>query len=54
MLHMRYEFHFLMTFQGLEIAISCFLLWHHNLCAICSDENCIIKLNIISNIEKHF
>ena len=54
MLHMRYEFHFLMTFQGLEIAISCFELWHLNLCAICSDINRNIKLNIISNKEKDF
>ena len=39
MLRMRYEFHCFMTFQGLELAISCFLLWHLNLCAICSDIN---------------
>ena len=54
MLRMRYEFHCFMTFQGLELAISCFLLWHLNLCAICSDINCSIKLNIISNKEKAF
>ena len=54
MLRMRHEFHCFMTFQGLELAISCFLLWHLNLCAICSDINRSIKLNIISNKEKAF
>ena len=38
-----------MTFQGLELAISCFKLWHLNLCAICSDINLSIKLYIITN-----
>ena len=54
MLHMSYEIHFLKTFQGLELAISCFLIWHLNLCAICSDIYRNIKLNIISNKEKAF
>ena len=40
--------------QGLELAISYFLLWHLNLCAICSDVNRSIKLYIISNKEKAF
>ena len=43
-----------MTFQGLVLVISCFLLWHHNLCAICSDVNRSIKLYIITNEEKAF
>ena len=54
MLHMRYDFHRFMTFQGLELAISCFLIWHLNLCAICSDIKRNIKLNIFSNKEKAF
>ena len=54
MLRMRYEFHCFMTFQGLELAISCFLLWHLNLCAICSDVNHGIKLYIFTNEEKAF
>ena len=39
MLGMRYQFHCYMTFQGLELAISCFLLRHPNLFAICYDIN---------------
>ena len=54
MLRMRFELHCFMIFQGLELAIPCFLLWHLNLCAICSDINGSIKLNIISNKEKAF
>ena len=54
MLGMRYQFHCYMTFQGLELAISCFLLRHPNLFAICYDINRSIKLIIISNEEGAF
>ena len=39
MIGMRYEFHCYMTFQGLELAFSCFLLRHPNLFSICYDIN---------------
>ena len=54
MLGMRYEFHCYMTFQGLELSISCFELWHFNLFAICYDINRRIKLIMFSNEEGAF
>ena len=43
MLSIRYEFPCFMTFPGLELAISCFKLWHLNFFAICYDNNRSIK-----------
>ena len=54
MQRMRYEFHCFMSFQGLELAIPWFYLWHLNLCTIWSDINRCIKLNINSNEKKAF
>ena len=53
-LGMRYEFHCYVTFEGLELRITWFWLWHLNLFAIFFDINRSIKLIIISNEEKAF